>query len=196
MTDAALSQDSVAKKAVFPRMVEVHKPLMAAYQAAPERAWVTDHAQTIGVVDPRDPLRGRVALGPGREGQLDIALHTAVGGDSALPVPGDLLAAALATCLDSTVRVVANRFQIELTELRVAVDAEVDVRGTLMVDPKVPVGFQRMQVRLHLRAAPGTNARKLELLPQVAEHCCVVLQTLRAAVDISVHVDVGEAPAS
>lgn len=174
-------------------MTAVHAPIMASYREVPERAWTVDHAETTCPPDPRDPMRARVVLGPAREASLDIALHTAVGGDSALPVPGDLLAAALATCVDSTLRVIANRLDIELTDLRVTVHAEVDVRGTLMVAPDVPVGFQRMGLHIFLRAAPGSHPRKLELLPKVAEQCCVVLQTLRGGVDVDVHVDAGEA---
>lgn len=177
----------------FARMTEIQKPLMARYRVDPRGAWVTDHAETSSRRDPRDPMRGKVILGPAREAELDIALHSAVGGDSALPVPGDLLAAALATCLDSTLRVIASRFEIELTDLKVSVDAEVDVRGTLMVDPHVPIGFQRMGVRIHMRAAPGTHQRKLDMLPRVAEQCCVVLQTLRGGVDVNLSVDAREA---
>ena len=173
----------------FARMVDIHKPLMASYREHPERAWVVDYAETSSRRDPRDPMRGKVILGPAREGELDIALHRAVGGDSALPVPGDLLAAALSTCVDSTLRVIANRMGIVLTDLRVEARAEVDVRGTLMVDPNVPVGFQRMQLHIHMRAASGTNPRNLELLPRIAEQCCVVLQPLRSGVEVDLSVD-------
>ena len=45
------------------------------------------------------------------------------GGLGDLPVPGDILCAALASCTDSTIRVVANMFGIELLELAVDVHA-------------------------------------------------------------------------
>jgi hypothetical protein len=37
---------------------------------------------------------------------------------------------------------VAERFGIPIRSLQVAVDADLDVRGTLLVDRSVPVGFR------------------------------------------------------
>jgi hypothetical protein len=41
--------------------------------------------------------------------QAAFGTHTAVGGESDYPVPGELLCAAVASCLDSTIRTIANR---------------------------------------------------------------------------------------
>lgn len=177
--------------ASFPDMKQRHAPVMEGYRQDPSLAWTVDRAVTSSRVDARDALRGHVVLGPEQVGELPIALHTNVGGDSALPVPGDLLCAALASCLDSALRVIANRLELQLRALCVDVRAEVDVRGTLLVDPNVPVGFQRVRAHVQLDAGPDADPRKLELLGRTAEHCCVVLQTLRNGVDVATEFDLG-----
>jgi hypothetical protein len=66
----------------------------------------------------------------------------------------------------------------------VDVTANVDVRGTLVVDRQVPVGFQKMQCRVAIQAAPGTDSKLVEKLLAAAEHSCVNLQTLRSGVAV------------
>ncbi len=167
------------------------------YRREHEAAWTIDHATTAAVNRPEDggldPLHTRVEVGSGAAATaMPIALHRAVGGFGELPVPGDVLCAALASCTDSTIRVVANAFGIELLELAVEVRAEVDVRGTLCISPEVPVAFQQIHADVRLRAAPGTSPARLERLVKTAEHCCVVLRTLRDGVPVSVTCDAGE----
>lgn len=159
------------------------RPLVRLYEEDPSTAWVVDEARTD--YQPNDPLHTRVVMGPEDQGSLDVALHTAVGGQSDLPVPGDILAAALATCLDSTIRCVTDRLGAQLEHLCVSVRAEVDVRGTLMVDPDVPVSFQRLHVDLDLRVAEGSPAGAADKILAFAERCCVVLQTLRSGVPVT-----------
>jgi uncharacterized OsmC-like protein len=76
-----------------------------------------------------------MSLGP-------LGIHHAVGGYHDAPNPGDLLCAALASCLDSTLRIIAARLGVRLVALEVDVTADVDVRGTLMLDRAVPVGLR------------------------------------------------------
>lgn len=169
--------------------------LMDRYRAEPETAWTVDHASTRACNDAGDggldPLYTQVYFSDPEATTLPISLHRAVGGHGELPVPGDVLCAALASCADSTIRVVANTFGIELLELSVDVRAEVDVRGTLCVSPDVPVGFQAIHTDVRLRAAPGTSPARLERLVKTAEHCCVVMRTLRNGVPVNMSCDVG-----
>ena len=95
-----------------------------------------------------------------------------------------LLAAALASCLDSTLRIIANRLDIKLIRLSVTATGEVDVRGTLMVSPDVPVGFQHFQLAVDIEAEPDTAPAMLKALLNAAEASCVVMQTLRNGVDV------------
>src|SRR5262245_43179662 len=131
----------------------------------PEAAWATHLAWTEATeLDTADPYRGTVRIGlKGRE--LAFALDDAVGGphDAPAPAPGELVCAALAACLDSTIRLVAARMRIALSRLVVLVTGDVDGRGTLG-EEEVPVGFQSIRLEVQLQPAPGTSARAADEL--------------------------------
>ncbi len=95
-----------------------------------------------------------------------------------------MLCAALASCIGSTLRVVANRLRIPIEELSVQVTSEVDVRGTLCMTSEVPVGMQRMDTRVRIKVAADVSPSRRRTLIQAAEHCCVVLRTLRDGVPV------------
>lgn len=159
-------------------------PLRERYREKPEEARITDRAKTSGGVE-FNPFRGQVRPGGENYGApWDFGIHRAVGGYHDAPNPGDMLCAALAACLDSTIRIIANRLGVTLTSLDVAVSADVDVRGTLIVDRDVPVGFQKMQCRVNIKAADGTHPNLLKKLFAASEQSCVNLQTLRSGVSI------------
>jgi uncharacterized OsmC-like protein len=155
------------------------KPLRAEYKQTPESAMVTDHARTSGQ-DASDPFHSRVEPMDGCGVVIPVGVHAAVGGTHEAPTPGDLLCAALAACQDSAVRMVANILGVELTSLEVRVTAAVDVRGTMAMDPAIPVGFQSMSCDVNLQAKDGTPPELLEKLRFAAERCCVVQQTLKS----------------
>lgn len=154
------------------------KPLKAAYRESPQQARVTDHARTCGG-SPADPFHTRVEPMDGSGVVVPIGTHAAVGGPHDAPTPGDMLCAALAACQDSAVRMVANLLGVELTHLEVRVSAVADVRGTMAVDPAVPVGFQSIHCEVNWAAAAGTPPELLHKLQVAAERCCVVQQTLK-----------------
>jgi uncharacterized OsmC-like protein len=157
------------------------EPLRQRYRAEPGEAQITDRARAGNVG--ADPFHGVVMAGDGAA-PLDFGIHRAVGGDHDLPNPGDLLCAALAACLDSTLRMIAARIGVELEALEVEVRAVADVRGCLMVDRDVPAGFQRIDVDV-LIGADGADPARIRTLTSAAERCCVVLQTLRGAVPVA-----------
>jgi uncharacterized OsmC-like protein len=163
---------------------ERQDPLRERYKTAPEEARITDRARTKDGLQ-TDPFHGRVVPGSQDYGIVwPFAIHKAVGGDHDGPNPGDMLCAALAACLDSTIRMIAGRLGVRLASLEVVVEADVDVRGTLVVDRSVPVGFQKMRCNVRLEAAEGTDPEILKRLLAAAEHSCVNLQTLRSGVSI------------
>jgi uncharacterized OsmC-like protein len=166
---------------------ERQDPLRARYRSAAAEARITDSARTT-FDSGSDPFHGTVVPGEGRGAQWRFGIHRAVGGYHDLPNPGDMLCAALASCLDATLRMVASRLEVPIRSLEVAVDADLDVRGTLLVDRSVPVGFQRMQCRVHLQPADSADPAKVQMLVAAAEHSCVVLQTLRKGVPIEARV--------
>ncbi len=164
------------------------KPLRERYRESPHNAAITDGATTMGGVDV-DPFHGQVAPGTKDYGVVwPFGIHAAVGGYHDAPNPGDMLCAALAACLDSTIRIVADLMRVKLDALAVSVTADVDVRGTLVVDRNVPVGFQKMRCQVRIRAAPGTDAQLLDKLIASAEASCVNMQTLRSGVAIETSV--------
>ena len=152
-------------------------PLRARFRTRPEDAWITDHAQADHSA-PDDPFHGNLVLGDPAT-PLATGIHRAVGGDHDAPNPGDLLCGALAACRSGTIRRVAERMGLPVQRLSVGVTAEADVRGTLAVGPRVPVGFQRLTARVGITVPAGTAQALVDRLREQAEHCCVVLQTLR-----------------
>ena len=158
---------------------EAQAPLRALYGSSPERALVTDQARTCGA-DASDPFHSQVLPAQDGAGAIPFGVHRAVGGPYDAPCPGDLLCAALAACQDSSIRMVANRMDIELIALEVHVQATVDVRGALGIDKDVPVGFQFITSDIRLQAKEGTPPEMLEKLRWAAQRCCVVEQTLRS----------------
>ncbi len=177
-----------AEVAQVPMVRELQAPLRSIYREAAERAWVVDHA-SIESRDLQDPFHGRVRFGSASTAEAAYAVHGALGGPHDAPVPGDLLCAALASCQESSVRMVSNVFGVRITALKVEVQAGVDVRGTLGMDPKVPVAFQWFRVDVHIRVASGTAAGRLAQVIKAAERSCVVLQTLRLGVPVNVTFD-------
>ncbi|MBS9403946.1 OsmC family protein [Halomonas sp. TRM85114] len=167
-----------------PVVTHRQRALQQTYRRTPEAAWISDHARALDG-DPADPIRGEIE--PANNGGVRWAygLHRAVGGDHDAPNPGDLLTSALAACLRSTTRMVAQRLRIGLADVEVHVAAEVDVRGALRVDPSVPVGFQRLHCDVSAQVTSGTSdAATLKVLANHAEACCIVMQTLKHGVEI------------
>jgi len=166
-------------------------PLQKRYLLNADEALINDQARTSGGVE-TDPFHGTVHAGkPDTSVALHFGIHSAVGGYHDAPNPGDILCAALAACLDSTLRIIADRLGVRIQSLEVAVMADIDVRGTLMVDRKVPVGFQRMRCRVDIQTERDADPALVEKLIAAAEYSCVTLQTLRAGVSVETNVNPG-----
>ena len=75
---------------------------------------------------------------------------------------------------------VANLMGIELVKLEVNVTATADIRGALMMDRLVPVGFQEMKCEVKMEVGDGTEPSQLERLQSASKACCVVQQTLKS----------------
>lgn len=152
------------------------EPLRQHYRNRPGDAEIVDHARATSIRS--DPFHGTVKIGDDAFA-LDFGIHRAVGGEHDAPNPGDILCAALAACLDSTLRMIASRMGVMLEEIEVKARAVADVRGCLNVDPDVPVGFQRIDIDVNLRIKNGADPAQVGMLTSAAERSCVVLQTLR-----------------
>ena len=159
---------------------------------APGEALVTDTATSVARAGD-SPMWGSVQIGaPSFDVAAPVGVHRAVGGRHDLPVPGDILCAALVACVDTTIRILSNNLGVQLASLAVDVQADCDVRGTLLVDPSVRVGFNAIRVGVTAVPGPGVTPRQVEELVQTAEKCCVVLHTLRSGVDVAFQLDAGE----
>ena len=174
-------------------VLERQAPLRARYRNAPDAAWVQDHARTVDAdVPARHPLHAHVTCGEGIPVDIPVSVHKAVGGESDFPCPGEILAAALASCLDTAIRMIANLKGIELAHLQVQVSLGADVRGTLMTGDDVPVGFQTAQMRVDLTTACGMSQPHLNALIDAAERSCVILQTLRVPPSVRIERCLGD----
>ena len=170
-------------------------PLRARYRSDPAEAWISDGAQTISACG-GDPFHGVVVPANSADTPLQFGIHRAVGGFHDYPNPGDLLSAALAACFDSTLRMIADHLGIRLESLEVKVDAECDVRGCLLVERTVPVGFQRMRCGVRLETKDPVDEETIKTLVAAAEHSCVVMQTLRHGVTVQTQVETSHAAAA
>lgn len=161
---------------------------------APEEALVTDTATSVAKAGD-SPMWGSVQVGTSDFGvAVPVGVHRAVGGRHDLPVPGDILCAALVACMDSTIRIISNNLGLALESLEVEVQADCDVRGTLLVDPSVRVGFNTMRVGVKAVPGPGVSPERVAELIEIAERCCVNLQTLKNGVEVALELDVGKPP--
>ncbi|WP_169545793.1 OsmC family protein [Sneathiella aquimaris] len=162
-------------------------PLREEYEKDPNAAWIIDSARASSdQVNPNYPVHGHVVFGTGVPASQAISAHKAVGGESDFPCPGEALAAAIASCLDISTRMVANLLGIKLLHLEVTVDLGIDVRGTLMMDRTVPVGFQQVDIAYNLKAANDVTEEQLQTLMTAAERSCVILETVKNPPRISV----------
>jgi uncharacterized OsmC-like protein len=169
-------------------------PLRERYRRVPTEAWICDSAQTTNACG-GDPFHGAVIPANSAGAPLRFGIHRAVGGDHDHPNPGDLLSAALAACLDSTLRMLADHLGVRLQSLEVKVEAECDVRGCLLVERSVPVGFQKIRCSVRLQPEGEVEAERLQMLLGAAENSCVVLQTLRNGVTVTAQIDNADAEA-
>jgi uncharacterized OsmC-like protein len=170
-------------------------PLRVRYRSEPAEAWISDGAQTISACG-GDPFHGVVVPSNSADAPLQFGIHRAVGGFHDYPNPGDLLSAALAACFDSTLRMIADHLGIRLESLEVKVDAECDVRGCLLVERTVPVGFQRMRCEVRLQTKDGIGEEAIKMLLAAAEHSCVVMQTLRHGVAVQTQIETSHGAAA
>lgn len=162
--------------------------LRSVYKLAPQAARIANHATTVDR-DPADPFRATVFVGSGDADVIPFAAEKAVGGPNGTPSPGDLFCAALAASQDSSLRMAANALGVRINALSVDVRGWVDLRGTLGMNPDVPVGYQTMQCTIRMQLAEGTKPERVRELLIEAERASTVLATLRRAVPVHIRVE-------
>ena len=172
------------KSKVFKRQ----KNLLEQYLADPKSAWITDVA-TVESTDFESPFHTSVSINDELKIPFPVGVHRALGGYHDIPNPGDILCAALASCFESSMRMIADRLGILLESTKVKVEGNVDVRGTLMVDRSVFAGFQQFQLTAEIRVK-NYNKQLVKTLIKATEYCCVTYQTIKQGTPIHVNVKV------
>jgi uncharacterized OsmC-like protein len=166
-------------------------PLRRLYRDSPRQALTRKTARTSATRIPAsDPFHGEVEIGDGYGTYLRFGLDRCVGGLHDAPNLGDLMCAALATCADGAIRMIADLMGVRLEALEVEVTGELDVRGCLLIDRDVRVGFERLACTVRLEAAEGTDRRRLDALIASADRVCVKLDTLRAGIEVTTTAEV------
>jgi len=151
----------------------LQRPLKERYRAEPGAATVTLHAQ--GSQPQGDvPISCSVDLG---RAIYEAQAHSGVGGAGTAACSGDLLLGALAACAQLTCQMVASALGIPVERIEVAVEGDLDLRGTLGVAKEVPAGFSAIRVRFDVEA-PASASEQLAALAEKTERYCTVFQTL------------------
>jgi uncharacterized OsmC-like protein len=149
----------------------LQKPLKEQYRNDPNASKITLRAKG-GQTDA--PISCSVDLG---RAIYQAEAHKGVGGAGAGACSGDLLLGALAACAQITCQMVAAAMGIPTKRIEVAVDGDLDLRGTLGISKDVPVGFESIHLHFDIDA-PEATAEQLRGLREKTEQYCVVMQTL------------------
>jgi uncharacterized OsmC-like protein len=150
---------------------EVQRPLKEAYRADPATAVLTLRAKAS---EQDSPMACSVDIG---RAVYEAQAHAGTGGPGTAPCSGDLLLGALAACAQVTYQMVAAAMAVPLASVHVVVEGDLDLRGTLGIDPAVPVGFTAVRLRFDVDA-PAATPDQLASVLERTERYCVVLQTL------------------
>ena len=149
----------------------LQKPLKEKYRADPESSRITLRAEGgQGAA----PVACSVDIG---RAVYAAQAHRGVGGPGTAACSGDLLLGALAACAQITCQMVAAAMGIPVDRIEVAVEGDLDLRGTLGVSREAPVGFERIRVWFDVEA-PEATEDQLRALREKTEQYCVVMQTL------------------
>ena len=149
----------------------IQKPLKEKYRNEPGSSRITLRAHGS---ESESPIACSVEVG---QKLLAAQAHQGVGGAGTAACSGDLLLGALAACAQLTCQLVATAMGIPVEHIRVDVDGEMDLAGTLGISKDVPVGFEDIHARFEIDA-PEATPEQLAALREKTEQYCVVMQTL------------------
>ena len=149
----------------------IQKPLKEKYRNEPGSSRITLRAHGS---ESESPIACSVEVG---QKLLAAQAHQGVGGAGTAACSGDLLLGALAACAQLTCQLVATAMGIPVEHIRVDVDGEMDLAGTLGISKDVPVGFEDIHATFEIDA-PEATPEQLAALREKTEQYCVVMQTL------------------
>jgi uncharacterized OsmC-like protein len=111
-----------------------------------------------------------------RSHEIAVDMAPAFGGDGSAPNPVTRLRAALGACLAIGYRMHAAERGIELTSVRVTVEADSDVRGMLDPEACAPPGFTALRYRVEIESP--SPADEVEHVVELADRLSPVLDAL------------------
>jgi len=152
---------------------EAQRPLKERYRKDPGSTRVTLVARGSQT---DVPVACSVDLG---RAMYEAQAHTGVGGSGTAACSGDVLLGALAACAQLTCQMVAANMEIPVEDIRVTVEGDLDLAGTLGLIRSARVGFDAIRLQFNI-TAPEASAEQLEALREKTERYCVVLQTLHS----------------
>jgi uncharacterized OsmC-like protein len=109
-------------------------------------------------------------------GPIRAGLHFATGGDGSDACSADLLMQAVLACAGVTLRSVATAYGVPVRAAELRAESTFDARGTLGLDPTVPVGVGEVTVTAELDT--DADDATLDKLAAATEKYCVVGQSL------------------
>jgi uncharacterized OsmC-like protein len=149
----------------------VQKPLKQRYRSDPKASQITLRAEGS---QSGAPVSCSVDIG---RAVYEAQAHSGVGGPGTAACSGDLLLGALSACAQITCQMVAAAMEIPVERVQVAVEGDLDLRGTLGISREVPIGFENIRVQFDIDASRATP-EQLQALREKTEQYCVVMQTL------------------
>lgn len=84
---------------------------------------------------------------------LDSDMSRAFGGSAAAPPPGVLLRASFGSCLAMGYRLRAAKHGVDLTSVRVTVEADSELEGMLTTDAPAPAGWTQFRYHVEVESA-------------------------------------------
>ncbi|MCJ8331207.1 MAG: OsmC family protein [Lentisphaeria bacterium] len=155
----------------------IQAPLKELYRDNPESALVTLKSEGR----PTKGLSCKIGTG---KAISEAGLHPATGGDGSQLCSGDMLLDALVACAGVTFSAVSTAMSLKVEDARILAEGDLDFRGTLGVDKTVPVGFK--EIRMTFLISSVESEETLNKLLQLTERYCVIYQTIKAGVTISI----------
>jgi uncharacterized OsmC-like protein len=123
------------------------------------------------------------------EFQIDAGEPAILLGDDTGPNPAELLLAALAACLTTSIVYVAAARKVELTSVESTLTGDMDVRGALGVDKEPRNGFER--IRASFRVTGNAPEEKLREVVERARNRSAVYDMVTNGVPVAVEVATG-----
>ena len=163
---------------LHPDIRQLQAPLKEKYKTSPESAFYTLHAEGILGDDFTCKVTSRKPMDTAGQ-------HPATGGSGGHLCSGDMLLESLVACAGVTLNAVAAAMHIQLDEAKVRAEGDLDFRGTLGMAKEVPVGFSA--IRLFFEMKSVAPKERVARLIELTENYCVIYQTLKSQVQITVN---------